>query len=200
MTQPFDANEFRRQQMVAGQVPQGQVPPAPQQMQPRPVPAPQPVPQPQMPHFQPQQAPQHQQHMPPQPQAYQQAMPPQPLQQQPQQAYAPPPSVQTAPAEAKKSLFKRGPKTPKAPKAENGSQGRSPALVFTTGLLTGVLITILGLKMMGQKAERPIVSAAAATQPGPAVADPNAPLIMHEPQIAPAGEASAMPMPKPVTP
>ncbi len=228
MTQPFDANEFRRQQIVAGQVPQGapQVMPQgqPQHMQPRPMPAPQPAPQPQMPHYQPQpapppqyqgvtqpqQVPQHQQHMPPQQaqrQAYQQAMPqqampPPPMQQQPQQAYAPPPSAETEPVEAKKSVFKRG---TKAPKPESGSQGRSPALVFTTGLLTGVLFTILGLKMMGQKAERPTVSVAAAIQPGPAVLSstvpgPNAPSIVHEPQIAPVGEVPSRPIPKPVTP
>ncbi len=224
MTQPFDANEFRRQQMAAGQVPQG-APPAmpqgqPQQMQPHSQPMQQQPMPPQHPQGQVRQQPQYatqayQAPMQQAPQGQMQAQRP-PHQQQPRQAYAqpqqpqpghfaPPQAVDAAPAEAKKSLFKRGPKTPKTPNAESGSQGRSPALVFTTGLLTGVLFTILGLKMIGQKAERPIVSAATAIQPGPAVPSstvpgPNAPSPVHEPQIAPVGEVPSRPMPKPVTP
>lgn len=164
MAEPFNANEFRRRQLGAGQGPQGQ-PPIPQPVaQPHPAP-PQPMPA--------QYAPQPYQH-PAQPQAQfaqppHQHISPQSYGQAPQQPapYAPPQAAAPEPATEKKSRFKRGAKKTKvkAAKAPREKRETSPFLVFATGMVAGVLLTIMGLRFVSNMTEAPIQDVAALAAP-----------------------------------
>jgi len=195
MTEPFNANEFRRQQMAPGpgpgQGPQGQPPipqPVAQPHMPQPTLQPHMRPQPQLPpQFQPQpqyapqpyqqtvpQPPHHAQAPQPQmpPQAYAQAQQPQPHS-QPQPYAQPPHAVEAPPTAEKKSRFKRGAKKVKVKKVKEPREKRetSPFLVFATGLVAGVLLTIMGLRFVGNTAEVPVRETAAVT----AIADAEMP-------------------------
>jgi len=164
MTEPFNANEFRRQQLGGGQTPQGQAqsPPQPSAVQPQMPPQYAPQAHPQIPHqpvpYQPV-APQTMRQAPPHMQgAYQ----PQPHQQAADHAAGPASHALEQPEE-KKSWLNRGAKKAKVKKVKEPREkgATSPFLVFATGLVAGILLTVMGLRVLGGSAETPIRDVAA---------------------------------------